>query len=518
MARICRELDGLPLAIELAAARAKALSLDEIAARLDDRFRFLRSWGRLADPRHQTLRATIDWSYDLLSEDERALLDRLSVFVGGFSLAAVAAICLDGDEERALELVQQLVACSLVVAQDLEGATRYRLLDTIREYAAERLAEGGAADEVRRRHVEHFLDVARQAGPDHVRFAPDEQRAGLAILDAERENMHAAVQWAVANEPDLALPLAVELRHYWLIRGHQRQGLDWLDDALACAPPDPSSIRVQGLAAAALLARISGEFERARSFAEEGVAAGHENGSERAVVTCLNVLTTLAGLAGDYDRARAHCDEAVSLARKLGSPRLEAIALFILAEAALHTRRYGDLREIGGRSLELSRANDDQEGMALALCGLGMGATHETRLDEAWSQLVEALEYANSLGFRGIAAGCCYGLAVVAAGWNDPVTRCTPAGSGGRTAASQRRAAAACRGRGPRRRTGDNRPHHARRRIGRGPRGRPTFAPARGAHRGPQPGSCNKLVTRVGEPLARWKARSSGPHRRSYVR
>ncbi len=419
VARICRELDGLPLAIELAAARAKALSLDEIAARLDDRFRFLRSWGRLADPRHQTLRTTIDWSYDLLSEDERALLDRLSVFVGGFSLAAVAAICLDGDEERALELVQQLVACSLVVAQDLEGTTRYRLLDTIRVYAAERLEDGGGA--VRRRHAQHFLDVARQAGPDHVRFASEEQRAGLAILDAERENMHAAVQWSLANEPDVALQLAVELRPYWLIRGHLRQGLQWLDDALACAPPDPSSIRIQGLAAAALLARLSGELERARSFAEAGIAAAHENGSERAVVTCLNVLTALAGLAGDYDGARAHCDDAVRLARNLDSRRLEAIALFILADAALHTRRYGDLREVGARSLELSRAGNDEEGMGLALSRLGMGAAHEERLEEAWSQLGEALEYANSLGFRGSAADCCYGLAVVAAGWSDPV-------------------------------------------------------------------------------------------------
>ena len=117
----------------------------------------------------------------------------------------------------------------------------------------------------------------------------------------------------------------------------------------------------------------------------------------------------------------AHCDEAVGLARNMGSRRLEAIALFILAEAALHTRRYGDLREIGSRSLELSRAIDDQEGMALALSRLGMGAAQETRLEEAWSQLGEALEYANSLWVPGIAANCCYGLAVVAARWNDPV-------------------------------------------------------------------------------------------------
>ena len=514
VARICRELDGLPLAIELAAARAKALSLDEIAAHLDDRFRFLRSWGRLADPRHQTLRTTIDWSYDLLSNDERALLGGLSVFAGGFSLAAVAAVCLDGDETRALELVQQLVASSLVVAQDLERS------DAL---PAPRHDPGVRGRTTRRgRRGRTRSGAAMQSTSSTLRGRPvpttsgsprDEQRAGLAILDAERENMHAAVQWAVANEPDLALPLAVELRHYWLIRGYQRQGLNWLDDALASAPPEPSSIRVQGLAAAALLARISGEFERAHSFAEEGVAAGHENGSERAVVTCLNVLTTLAGLAGDYDRARAHCDEAVGLARKLGSPRLEAIALFILAEAALHTRRYGDLREIGGRSLELSRAIDDQEGMALALCALGLGAAHETRLDEAWSQLGEALEYANSLGFPGIAAGCCYGLAVVAAGWSDPVRGARLLGAADELRRASGSVAAARRGRGPRRRTGGDRPDPARRRRGTRPSrlGADCAWPRRSRkHAQPWLSRCNKLVTRVGKPLARWKARSRG--------
>ena len=421
VARICRELDGLPLAIELAAARAKALSLDEIAARLDDRFRFLRSWRRLADPRHQTLRTTIDWSYDLLAEDERALLAGLSVFAGSFTLAAVAAICLDGDDARALELVDRLVESSLVVADDLDGVTRYRLLKTIHEYAAERLEESSDTARLHRLHAEYFLEVARKASPDHVHFDPDEQKEGLAILDAERDNLHAAMQWTVTNRPDLALPLAVELRPYWLIRGYLRQGLEWLDQALAQSRPDLSPVRARGLAAAALLARLAGDFERAQSFADEGIAVGRANGSARDVVTCVNVLTTLAGLAGDYDRARSHCDEAVGLAQSLDSPRLEAVALFILADAALHTHRYADLNDVGGRALELARAIDDQEAMALVLSRLGMGAMVEKRFEVASTHLREALEHATSLGFQGVGAVCCSGLAVVSAGWDEPV-------------------------------------------------------------------------------------------------
>ena len=420
-ARICRELDGLPLAIELAAARAKALSLDEIAARLDDRFRFLRSWRCLADPRHATLRTTIDWSYDLLSGDERALLAALSVFAGGFSLESVAAVCLDGNEDRALELVHRLVESSLVVVEDRQGTTRYRLLETIRAYAAERLDEAGTAEPIRRRHAEHFLAVARRASPDYVRFDPQQQKEGLATLDAERENLHAAVEWTLANESDLALPLAAELRHYWLIRGYQRQGLEWLERALAQSQPEASRMRAEGLAAAALLARLAGDFARARSFAETGIVAARANGAARAQATCLNVLTTLAGLAGEYDRARAHCDEAVELARSVGSRRIESIALFVLAEAALQARCYAELDEVGHRALELARSVDDQEAMALALCRLGIGAVHECRFGDASGQLGKALEYAATLGFPATGAICCYGLAAVAAAAGDGV-------------------------------------------------------------------------------------------------
>ena len=237
----------------------------------------------------------------------------------------------------------------------------------------------------------------------------------MALLDAERSNLDAAMQWSVDHQSDVAIALAAELRHYWLIRGYLGQGLAWLDQALGQSPSEVSRTRAAGLAGAALLARLAGDFVRAKSFAEEGIDVGRASGSRRNVVTCLGVLTAIAGLAGDYDRARAHGDEAVGIARSLGSTRIEAIASFILAEAALHTRRYRDLHEVGGRALELSRAAGDQEGMALALSCLGLGALQENRLETASSQLLEALEYATDLGFPGVGSRCCFGLAALTA-------------------------------------------------------------------------------------------------------
>jgi predicted ATPase/DNA-binding SARP family transcriptional activator len=420
--RICRELDGLPLAIELAAARAKVLSLDEIAAHLDDRLRFLRSWRRIADPRHQTLRTAIDGSYELLTEEERSLLAGLSVFAGGFTLDAVAAVCLGGDDDGALEGVGRLVESSLVVADDRDGRSRYRLLETIREYAAERLASGGAAEEFRRSHAEHFLELANQARPDFIRFSWEKQREGLALLDSERDNLHAAMQWALDAATDIALPLACALRTYWNIRGYRRQGLEWLEQALALPQRNtPPRVRAEAAAAAALLARLAGDFARAQRLAEEAIAVGRRADLPMAVATGLNVLVTLAGRAGDFDRARVLCEQSVAVAREAGSPRVEALAFFILAEAALHAGRHSEAREAGARALELARTMEDHEVMSLALGRLGMVAAHEGRLEDARDQLLEALEYVRALGFNETGAWCCDGLGLVAAAWGDSV-------------------------------------------------------------------------------------------------
>lgn len=423
--RICRELDGLPLAIELAASRAKSLSVDDIAGRLDDRLRFLRSSRPLAAPRHQTLRATMDWSYELLGPSERELLAALSVFAGGFSLDSVAAICADGDRSSVEDVLSGLVGASLVVAGVRDGAMRYRILETIREYAWERLAASGRLDQLQRSHAAHFLEIAEGARTE----APAGKHEALELLDRERDNLDAAMQRALAATSDLAVPLAAALWRYWLVRGFRRQGLERLEQALAL-PAEPTPPRAIALAGAALLARLVGDYTRAEQLAREGAALAGVVGVPRALMVSLNVLTTLAARGGDFAGARSHCDESVAVARATGEVRMEALALFILAEGLLHGGRHEDVRDVGARALDLARTTGDTEVISLVLARLGMAAAHQRRLDEATGHLDEALEHARALGFPETAAWCCEGLALVAAEEGEPVRAARLLGAG----------------------------------------------------------------------------------------
>jgi predicted ATPase/DNA-binding SARP family transcriptional activator/class 3 adenylate cyclase len=225
VARMCRDLDGLPLAIELAAVRAKSLSPDEIAAHLDERFDFLKFWRRVAVPRHQTLRATMDWSYELLCDEEQQTLRRLSVFAGGFTLGPCAQVCSAGDESKTLDLLAQLVERSLVVAEPAGGHTRYRLLETVRQYSADRLEAAGETDEALREHASAFVNLAEQA------LSPGQD--GLSLLAPEQANLRAALEWSFSSEPELALRLTRALGHFWHARWHLAEGRRWLERALA---------------------------------------------------------------------------------------------------------------------------------------------------------------------------------------------------------------------------------------------------------------------------------------------
>jgi len=298
VARICRELDGLPLAIELAAARASVLSAEEIAAHLADKFRFL-AWRRpVADPRHQTLKAAIGWSYDLLSELERRVFGELSVFAGGFTLATVAAVCCGGDEAAALDLVDQLAAKSLVVAEPVAGGTRYRLLETIRQYAAAALAEAGEAGPARQRHAEAFLRLA-------------EEERGLEVLAREQDNFRAALDCTLAGGAPAGPRLARALGGFWLARGLFSEAEGWLERALAAGPADPrlhaDLLRLLG---AVLYAAV--DLKRAQATLAQGSQVAAAAGLPSVQARILVLLAEIQALqSGIYAEARQSCEAAV---------------------------------------------------------------------------------------------------------------------------------------------------------------------------------------------------------------
>jgi predicted ATPase len=262
--RICRKLDGLPLAIELAAARLGTLSAAEIEARLEDRFRFLAYRRPVADPRHQALRAAMDWSYDLLSAEERRVLGELSVFAGSFGLPQAAEVCGAGDELAGLEVIDRLAGKSLVAAEPAEDGTRYRLLDTVRNYAAGRLAEAGGAEAARDRHAAAFLRLA-------------ERDRGLAVLAREQDNFRAALGWSVQRGDQAGPRLACALGGFWLGRGLLAEGRDWLDRALAQRPAD-RRLQADLLRLLGAVLFEAGDLDRADAVLVEGseiaVAAG----------------------------------------------------------------------------------------------------------------------------------------------------------------------------------------------------------------------------------------------------
>ena len=276
--RICRALDGMPLAIELAAARVRALSPEQIAARLDDRFRLLAAGGPPVLPRHRTLRAVIDWSWELLGDAERVLLRRLSVFAGGATLVAAERVCaapgLEGPAaDEVLYLLAALVDKSLVVAEQAEatGEPRYRLLETVRAYGVERRHQAGEDQALRRAHAGWFLELAERAEPELRRA---DQLAWLARLSAERDNLHTALRTAVdGRDAALTMRLVAALGWYWLLQSARAEAGEWLGKALALPGEAPAALRAQALAFRAMFA-LGGDLDLARSLEDADEAAG----------------------------------------------------------------------------------------------------------------------------------------------------------------------------------------------------------------------------------------------------
>jgi predicted ATPase/DNA-binding SARP family transcriptional activator len=303
--RICRKLDGLPLAIELAAARLGTLSAAEIEARLADRFRFLAYRRPVADPRHQALRATMDWSYDLLSSQERRFLSELSVFAGTFGLAQAAEVCGGGDPLSAWEVTDRLAGKSLVAAEPAEDETRYRLLDTVRQYAADRLAEVGGTEAARDRHAAAFVGLA-------------ERERTLAVLAREQDNFRAALDWSLEHGNSAGPRLAQALGDFWLGRGLLAEGRDWLDRAAARCPADPR-LRADLLRLLGAVLFEGGDLDRADTVLSEGseVAAAAGAPAVQARIRVLRAdIRNLQGLGNA--EALAECEAAAAVLESEG--------------------------------------------------------------------------------------------------------------------------------------------------------------------------------------------------------
>ncbi|HEX2121109.1 MAG TPA: AAA family ATPase, partial [Thermoanaerobaculia bacterium] len=341
---ICRRLDGMPLAIELAAARIRVLTPAQIAAKLEDRFAILTGGARTTIPRHRTLRAAIDWSFDLLSEREQTLLARLSVFAGGFSLEAAETVC--GAD---LDLLTGLVDKSLVVTTRRE-AVRYHLLETIRQYGAERLDARGESEALRRLHAETFLAMARGALPDPRTGIV----AGLERLTADYDNVRAALAWSLEHEPEaMALPLADAFRWHWYYRIRWCEGLRALTQTLERTSSASSPARAGVLSTAGAFSVYLGDLAAGRRLLEEAEAMWRALGDERELALTQSVLAHLLANLGDLDAAEALAAESVARIRTAGMPY--DIGYCLANATAFVAQRRGDLEE-ADRALEETEA------------------------------------------------------------------------------------------------------------------------------------------------------------------
>jgi non-specific serine/threonine protein kinase len=352
IAQICRRLDGIPLALELAAARVTTFSPEQIASHLDDRFRLLTGGSRTALPRQQTLRALIDWSYELLSAEERCLLRRLSVFAGGWTYEAAEAICADLD---VLDLLTQLVNKSLITADDEASEPRYRLLETVRQYARDKLLEMGETEQTRSKHFDYFFTLAEKAETRLHSFGASEW---VARLDAEHDNLRAAMQWALENRLTDLLRMIPLLAFFWNRMGYEEEGRSVIREAL----------------------------QRASGLPEFQDNADPEH--LRLLENAWQALAMQAFSQGDNIRAMDASEHAASIARQLGDKRGLAIALGFKASGSITMGRAEGVPEMLEEGLRAAEESGDKFAVGLPLAMYAQASSFLTGdFDKSWAEM-----------------------------------------------------------------------------------------------------------------------------------
>ena len=421
VAAICQRLEGIPLAIELAAARVRSMSAEEVNRRLDQRFRLLTGGSRTAPRRQRTLRAAIDWSYDLLSDTEKRLLDRLSVFSGGWTLEAVEEVCSgDGIEQwEVLDLMTALVDKNLVLTREDHAETRYGLLETVRQYAWDRLTQCTDCARWNRGHLAYFLQLAEQA-ERHLRSA--EQQRWLEVLEAEHGNVRSALRWSSATDDAAAdgLRLAASFWPFWLMRGHFREGRAWLARFLAATPAEQSlPARARALRGSGVMAELEGDYAAARASYEQSIAICRELGDRRGIAGSLNNLGSIASAQGDEETARRLWEQTLEIRRETADALGIADVLGNLGKVAYHRRDYEAARAMWDESLSISRQLNDRRGMTFSLSNLGRVALDQRDYATARAMWEESRTMAEELGDRWGYAWSLMNLGDLACAQND---------------------------------------------------------------------------------------------------
>ncbi|HEY5983212.1 MAG TPA: adenylate/guanylate cyclase domain-containing protein [Anaerolineales bacterium] len=405
VAQICRRLDGIPLALELAAARLTTFSAEQVAARLDDRFRLLTGGSRTALPRQQTLRALIDWSYDLLSEPERSLFRRFSVFAGGCTYEAIEQICHQLD---VLNLLTQLVNKSLIAVEDEGREPRYRLLETVRQYARDKLLELGEAQQARDAHFEFFMRLVDMAAS---KLGTSEALDWVRRLDAEHGNIRAALEWGIENHLEATLRAVPQVARYWMRRGHEEEGRRFitaiLDRAEAISPPEGEAGRAWMILmghvwnAGAQLAYSQGDNARGIPLARRAVELAKRSGDNKLLAWALAFQASSTMFIGRYAEAEPLVHEAVAAARLSGDMTAAGLPLSLLGEImALKDPGSKQAQAHINEGASLMQESGDRWTGAMSMLGQAMGATRRGDFEEARRRFASMEPLFRELGDR----------------------------------------------------------------------------------------------------------------------
>ncbi len=422
LASVCQRLDGIPLAIELAAARLRSLSVEEINGKLDQRFRLLTGGSRTALPRQQTLRSLIDWSFDLLNESEKALLRRLAVFAGGWTLESAEQVCADEpvEELSMLDLITSLCDKNLVVAEQADEPTRYGMLETIRQYARDRLLESGEGKEMRDRHLAYFLALAEEAEPQLI--GPG-QLEWLARLEIELDNLRATLTWSstFGGNIEAGLRISGAISRFWNLHCHQNEGLGWLDCFLTQDSNwQTAAARSKALHAAGVLAYELRDYPRAKALLDESLVSHCDLGDQRGIAKSLNGLGNVAMEEGDYPAARTLHEQSLVIRSELDDRTGVATSLNNLGVVALWSGDFAAADTFAKGSLLISRELGVKGLIASSLATIGEVAQEQRDFPTAGSAYRQSLGIFRKLGDNRLVAYLLVHLASVHSALADP--------------------------------------------------------------------------------------------------